>query len=359
MAPISYAQMPMLGEAETTTVPSHRVRLISMPERCRNWFYKWLPVLTLMLLASLLPELLTGSTPVPLLVVSPGGFASLLALYGCGALLIREASTRWRRGWAAVMPLGAAYGIVEEGFFAKTMVYPDQPMVGFLGVYGRWMGLNWIPVVAFSIFHAVFSIATQILLTDLIFPRTRGNPFLRLPGTALALAAYAFIVVVGFFTADPTHYIPSLAVLLFLCAAVGTFLLLARVLPPRLFAARMQHPDRSPRWFGGAGGFFMAGFFALFILGPPLIPFPGLLVALYLCLLAVTGRFILLHSGQGDNEAHKVAFVAGMVLFFVPFDIILEIQGDIGILAPLGAVLFLLLRLRRKWRGPSAHPDPA
>ncbi len=348
----------MLGKADTGMAIGDRVRPSAPPGAWRRWFHRWVPVFTLMLLASLLPELLTGSTPVPLLVTTPGGLPSLMALYGCGALLIRETSVRWKRGWVTVMPLGVAYGIVEEGFFAKTMVDPNQPMLGTLGVYGRWMGLNWIPVFAFSIFHSVFSIATQILLTDLIFPRTKGIPFLRFPGTTLALAAYAFISVVGYFTVDPTHYMPGPAVLGFLFAALGAFVLIARAMPLRLLAPRTERPDWTPRRFMVMGAFFMTGFFALFIFGPPFVPFPGLIVALYLCLVAATGRFLLFHAGWRDNEAHKLALVTGMVLFFVPLGVILEIMGDRGVLVAVGGVVVLLFRLRRRWPWTPFNQDP-
>ncbi len=133
-----------------------------------------------------------------------------------------------------MLPLGVAYGLVEEGLFAKTLIDPAQPMVGYLGVYGRWLGLNWILVAALLLFHAVFSIALQILLTDLIFPRTKGLPFLRPLGTALALGAYVVIVIVGFLFNDPTHYVPDPPVFAALIASIGLLILLAYRLPARI-----------------------------------------------------------------------------------------------------------------------------
>ncbi len=329
-----------------------------LPTGMRRWFHKWLPVLTLMFLAALLPELLTGSTPVPLLITTPPGILSLLALYGCGALLIREASVRWRKGWAAVLPLGAAYGLIEEGLFAKTLIDPAQPQVGILGIYGRWLGLNWILVAAFLLFHALFSIALQILLTDLIFSRTKGRPFLGPVGTTLALAAFVFNVVVGFFVNDPTHYMPDLPVLVALLAAIGLLVLLAYRVPARYLWPWREIPDRSPRWFQVEGVLFMVCFFALFILGTAFVPVPAVVFALYIGLAGLTARFVLAHGGRRGNEAHKLGFAAGLILFFIPFDIILEIQGDLGVVVVPALLLVLIYRLHRMWRSANAPPSP-
>jgi hypothetical protein len=88
-----------------------------------------------------------------------------------------EASVRWKKGLACVLLLGGAYGIVEEAFAAKTMTDPNQPFMGILGVYGHWLGINWVPTAAFLLFHSVFSISFQILLVQLIFPHTNGQGF--------------------------------------------------------------------------------------------------------------------------------------------------------------------------------------
>jgi len=59
------------------------------------------------------------------LVLSPFYFFLQLALntglYLPGALLIREAMIRWKKGWASVLLLGAAYGILEEGTALGTL----------------------------------------------------------------------------------------------------------------------------------------------------------------------------------------------------------------------------------------------
>ncbi len=82
------------------------------------------PVLALLLLAPTIPELLTGSTPITMLLLSPLKFllqmVYIVSLYGSGALLIREATIRWNKGWGTTLLLGAAYGIMEEGGLLST-----------------------------------------------------------------------------------------------------------------------------------------------------------------------------------------------------------------------------------------------
>src|SRR5207247_8998678 len=78
------------------------------------------PLLSLLLLTPGIPEYLSASSQLTVLVINPVLFflflAANLGLYGSGVILIREAMIRWRKGWASVFLLGAAYGVAEEGW---------------------------------------------------------------------------------------------------------------------------------------------------------------------------------------------------------------------------------------------------
>src|SRR5947199_9614157 len=89
---------------------------------------------------------------------------------GPGVILIREAKIRWNKGWASVFLMGAAYGIVEEGLALRTLFNPASSVVGNLGVYGHWLGVNWVWTVGLVIFHSVFSIGLPPSSFDLLFP---------------------------------------------------------------------------------------------------------------------------------------------------------------------------------------------
>jgi hypothetical protein len=136
----------------------------------------------LLLLTPGIPEYLSGSSSFIPLVSNPLGFflglAFDLALYGCGVLLIREASIRWRKGWATILTLGIAYAILEEGIAVDTFFYARASPVGVLGGYGHWLGVNWVWATELGMFHALVSIALPIFLLGLALPETRGRSLL-------------------------------------------------------------------------------------------------------------------------------------------------------------------------------------
>ncbi|HEY59941.1 MAG TPA: hypothetical protein G4N92_04565 [Anaerolineae bacterium] len=135
---------------------------------------KIFPIITLLLLAPLCGELLSSSAP-PVEFFNPLTLLLFGALYGCGALLIRELVQRWNKGWASVFILGMAYGIFEEGVVVRSFFDPAWMDLGILGRYGRWMGVNWVWTVMLIVFHAAVSIIIPILLVELIFPSVRDE----------------------------------------------------------------------------------------------------------------------------------------------------------------------------------------
>lgn len=99
--------------------------------------------ITLLFLSPITAELLSGSAP-PVEFFNPFGLMTLVVLYGCGAIILRELKIRWRKGYGVLLVLGAAYGIIEEGLMVKSFFYPYWMDIGILGVYGRWLGVNWV-----------------------------------------------------------------------------------------------------------------------------------------------------------------------------------------------------------------------
>ena len=102
-----------------------------------------LPVLTLFLLAPVIGELVSGSSP-PANWLQPGNYLFMVPLYGAGALLVRELAVRWKTGWAGVILLGAAYGILEEGIDVMSFFNTAWPDLGASALYGRWADVSWI-----------------------------------------------------------------------------------------------------------------------------------------------------------------------------------------------------------------------
>src|SRR5438309_9459230 len=119
---------------------------------------RWYSIAFLVVMSACLAEFLTGSTPFLGPIINPIGFAFNLGLYGGGALLIREATIRWRKRWGAVLLLGGAYAGGEEGFAAKAMIDPMSRVFGNQ-LYTDWAGANWGRWTKLLVFHGAAVLA--------------------------------------------------------------------------------------------------------------------------------------------------------------------------------------------------------
>lgn len=318
-----------------------------MPSEVVSGRVRWYALLTLLLLAATMAEFLTGSTPVPRAIANPLGFLLLVGLYGGGALLIREAAIRWGKRWGAVLLLGGAYAVGEEGFGAKTMVDPTGSNIGNQ-LYSHFAGINWVPLAGLTLFHAAFSIAVPLILVELLYPKTKGRPLVGNRGIGFSIFVYALVVFLVSF-GDP--FVPSMWVYLFLCAYALAFIAAAYRVPGDFLQAKGEAPDRSGRRFILLGAGSMVAFFLIFTAGAHFLPWP-LTAALFVPTAALTAWYLVEHAGRSGNEIVKVDFVLGMVLVYVPLDVIQEFQGDTGVLVYTGAILALILWIRRGiiWR---------
>ena len=301
-------------------------------------------LLVLLLLAGSLAEFLTGSTPIPRFLASPIFFLVLIGMYGGGALLIREIAVRWGKGWGAIVLLGGAYAVGEEGIAAKTMVDPIGSNIGNQ-VYSHFAGINWVPLAGLTVFHAVFSITTTLLIVELLFPETKGRALVGTKWVVVAFAAYA-LTVIAVSPIDP--YVITGPVLLFLLLYAGVFVVAARRIPNDFFRPQGEMPDKSERRYILLGVGFMTGFFLIDGLGHVFFPWP-ITTLLFVPLVALTARYLLKHAGRSGNDIVKADFVLGLILVFVPIDFAEEFfSGNVGVLVYTGLILWTLLTVRRR-----------
>ncbi len=176
------------------------------------------PVLVLLFLSPAIAELLSSSSP-PLEFFNPLTLSLLVAFYGCGALLVREAWVRWGRNPYSLLLLGAAYGIVEEGLLVKSFFSTTWPDLGMLAWYGRWLGVNWVWATMLTIYHSVFSIAIPIVLVELAFPWAKGKQWLKTRG--LALFSLIFAGVSTLFFVFFRYEVPAIYLLSALLVAIA------------------------------------------------------------------------------------------------------------------------------------------
>lgn len=135
---------------------------------------------TLIVLTPLIAELALGSTPIRMawLVIL------WVPIYGAGVLFIRELVMRRGRGWPSIMVMALGYELLEDGIGLQALTSPHLYGAAEWGL--RLLGLNLPYWEANLIYHAVFTVAIPIALTDLLFPRHVGKPYLGRMGTVVA-----------------------------------------------------------------------------------------------------------------------------------------------------------------------------
>jgi hypothetical protein len=147
-------------------------------------------VITLALLSPLIAEYLSGS----LSLAEFGALPVMLAMYGGGAVVIRETVRRSGRGWLSILLLGLAYALVEEGIADQSLFNPNFQGLrlldpGFIPALG--IGVPWTLYVL--AIHVIWSIAVPIALAESLFPSMRREPWMGRIGVTVA----AFFYVAG------------------------------------------------------------------------------------------------------------------------------------------------------------------
>jgi hypothetical protein len=278
------------------------------------------PAWPLLFLAPAVGELLSGSMP-PLEFFNPLGFAAVVVLYGGGAVIIRELTFRWGKGWATLFVLAIAYGIVEEGLLCKSFFDPNWPDLGALKDYGRWGGVNWPWAVFLTIYHAAISIATPILLVNLIFPQRRSQSWVsRRAFTLLALLLFVEVIIglLAFGSTPNQPYHPPVVPYLLAVIAVVVLFFIARSLPAAPFPPNEKRAPRI-RWFWLAG---FLGILTLFFVNwglPSLHLHPLLTILISLIVVALGARLLLRMSGNGAawSDFHRFGLTAGALSLFI------------------------------------------
>lgn len=291
------------------------------------------PLLALVLLSPIIAEMLSGSSP-PSEWLNPITPLLLIWLYGSGVLVMRETAVRWKAGWPAILLLGAAYGIIEEGLAVKSFFDPT------------WLDVNWVWAVWLTIYHAVVSIAVPIFLVDSIWPQTRAKPFTSKRGYIVAIGLLASATI--FINLALTPYRPSAWHLFGALAAVVFLVWAAKTYAERLWIRLPTGRPPSPRVYAIAGFAFIGGSFLLYGGGPFLGGFP--IVSVLEGAAVLLGAMLLVRrtSGEGLWAKQRFAFVAGIVGFLITLAVFLEIAGWRGMGVVAGAFAYLLVRLYQR-----------
>lgn len=143
------------------------------------------PALTVLVVAPFVGEVMSTATSVfVFLLVIP--FHA--ALYGCGALLVREAVRARGLGLWGLICLGAAYGVVEEAELVRSWF--NVAYLPSEGDYARVWDTSLLQAVHLTSFHAAVSVGCSITVTELLHPAHRDRPWAS--PRALVVAGVAF-----------------------------------------------------------------------------------------------------------------------------------------------------------------------
>ncbi|MCI4335696.1 MAG: hypothetical protein L3K17_00655 [Thermoplasmata archaeon] len=314
------------------------------------------PVVCLLLLTPGIPEYLSGSSSIDLIVASPIVFllflAANLGLYGPGALLIREVMVRRGKGWPTLLLLGAAYGILEEGIALSTLFNPHASVVGSLGFYGHFLGVSWVWALGVLMVHVVFSISLPILLLGLAIPATRGKPLLTERQIVITASLLLLdVTVLAFAILRGAHFWMGDAVFV---GAIATIALLVYA-GVRVGMPSWPRPGTRPSWTPTR--FLLLGL-ALFpgtilvegFLGYWRFPAAGTFVVLGGYYVAWVWM-MLSHIGSQGSERSFVMLTAGLLAPIMAIGVL----GGLPVPLVLVADLLAFLLLRKLWRAyPSA-----
>jgi hypothetical protein len=317
-------------------------------------FLKSHPILFLLLLTPGIPEYLSASSQITLLVLNPLLFFLLLGanigLYGSGVILIREAMIRWKKGWASVFLMGVAYGIVEEGLALWTLFNPLAQPVGNLGFYGHWLGVNWVWTVGLLIFHSVYSIGLPIFLFGLAFPELKRKSLVSMRGIGISIVGLTIDSILLFILESMIYgpYNPGAGLMIFSGIVITIFVVAARKLPGDFLKIKLSEPQWGPRKFAVVGALLfpatlLTGGIAAGANIPPEVP---MVVDIIFALFILTRAFN--SMGSTNNQEQKVGFSIGLLFPIVVFGIIASL--GIGNLLIFVADLFFVLFSRRLWR---------
>ncbi len=314
-------------------------------------------VLLLIIMTPGIPEYMTGSSKLSDLIFNPSSFfIGLLfniALYSTGALLIREFAIKFKKGWATILLLGLAYGIMEEGISVHTFFIPSGNPVGLLGSYGRYLGVDWIWALGISFFHAIFSIALPILLLSIAYPERSRESLLGRKGTALVLFIYALDVIVLNIVVNSARplAIPTPGDYVFFLLIAVILVLISRLLPGKWLSGKGKVKQ-------GTKKFFIMGMLAFPLysinafISPAINEHHKLSPFLDAILFIISNLLILIaiarYMPEHDNRKHKFALAIGLITPLFVWAELVQLLGIARVITVVSIIaIIFLLKLRK------------
>ena len=304
------------------------------------------PLLTLVAIAPVLTEIVSGNTP-PHALLHPAIALFLVAAYSLPLLVIREVRERWELPTLGVVALGLAYGILNEGLLAQTLLRAEHVPIANFDHYVVVGGVNLSWAALIVPWHALMAVLLPLTLLDYWFPEAARTRWLsREPFAVLAAVVIAAVTFVAL--ARPPH-VQMHAFLLAIAALV-----LCAWLTRHRRAADVRGEARRGRAFAFGAGAYVAVFLGTIVLATRRVATPVYFAAVAALWIAVAG---LLHRRAFDRLPDAALVALGAYCAASVFNLLGGIGGHSPEAVACGAILattFLVL-----WRmSPVAHRIP-
>ena len=339
---------------------------LSQPARVR---YR-APIWTLLILAPVIGEVLSGSTRLSILFV----LIPEMMVWGGGALLCREMVRRWRAGGISLLLLGLALSVAEEFVIQQTSLAP-LPFPGVNAAFGRYLGVNWIYFLFMLGYESVWVVLVPVQVTELLFPAGREQPWLRKRG----LIATCIVFLIGCRIAwygwtqqalkrmNVAPYHPPALTIASGLVAIAILICFAYLLRDHGHPGRAVNRSAANPWLIGIVAFvFSTCWWALMVLIFTPKPKVTAVTALLLGLIWAMVAFAIIwfgSSGQGWSDMHRWAASAAATLScMLPGyltlvgwsrpDLIFKICVNV---AAVVALLLLARKVRRRVADARAH----
>jgi hypothetical protein len=300
---------------QTESIPANTSLQARPPARDRGAIW------TLLILAPVISEVLSGSTRLSILFV----LIPEIMVWGGGALLCRELVRRWQAGATSLLCLGLALSVAEEFIIQQTSIAP-LPFPGVNADYGRYLGVNWLYLLFMLGFESVWVVLIPVQVAELIFPDHREQPWLRNRGLIATCVAFLIGSRIAWYGwtqqarprlhAAPYH--PPAALILIGLAAIAAFISIAWLLRGYGHSGLIDSRQPANPWLIGFKAFiFGAAWFEL--IGLIFIPHPGVPVWIPLLsgpIWALLAFAIVRYwsAAQRWRDIHRFALSLGAVL---------------------------------------------
>ena len=293
------------------------------------------PIVSLLLLAPIISEVLYGATRLSVIFV----LIPEILTWGCAALLIRECVRRWNKGWPSMLLLGVALAFAEEWIIQQTSI---APLVGLAQhAYGRVWGVNWVYFLWAVGYESVWVVMVPVKLTELLFPARRQQPWLGTRGFVIASATFlvgAYLAWYGWtqrarvriFHMPP--YSPPRAYLLGALGVIALLVFAAYKTPP----LSKREATAPPPWIVGLAMVVLGSSWSAYVLlgfgsFPAIAPRLALGGALLGCMLTL-GLVLGWTSASDWGDQHRYALVlAGVISCCLGGVLVFKVAGALRI----------------------------